>query len=114
MTIIEMTIYKKTIVGYGLLLTVVFLLACGAPAYIAPTDVSTPTQQIANTAAPTPQTTRTITGCWNIRETPAGKVIDAVCNDDLKVYGLVDGWMKIDGGYICPRAFGDAAECEVQ
>lgn len=99
---------------YFLFILTLASLACGAPAYIAPTDVSTQTQQIANTAAPTPQTTRTITGCWNIRETPAGKVIDAVCNDDLKVYGLVDGWMKIDGGYICPRAFGDAAECEVQ
>lgn len=34
-----------------LLLTVVFLLACGAPAYIAP-EIPTPTQKIANTASP--------------------------------------------------------------
>lgn len=99
-----------------LLLTTVFLLACGAPVYIAPADTPAPTyQQVANNASYATQIPiRFVSGCWNIRETPAGKVIDAVCNGGLRVYGVVDGWMKIDGGYICPRAFGDAAECEVQ
>lgn len=106
--------------SYILIITVIFILACGAPAYIAPTDTSEPIyQQNANNGnMPTQNATQTpirfVSGCWNIRETPAGKVIDAVCNGGLRVYGVVDGWMKIDQGYICPRAFGDEAECEVR
>ena len=97
------------------LIALLMILACGTP-YVA-TSGNLP--QNANTAEPywtsTPETTiRFVSGCWNIRETPAGKVIDAVCNGGLRVYGVVDGWMKIDQGYICPRAFGDEAECEVK
>lgn len=98
-----------------LLLTVVFTLACGAPAYIAPTDTSAPIyQQKAEIAEITkiPNKTMTVTGCWNVRQEPAGKVLDAVCNSDVVVFEIVDGWMKTEFGYICPRAFGIAAECK--
>lgn len=99
-----------------LLPTTLIILACGAPAYIAPSDTSAPIYQSTANATMTSTSVpiRFVSGCWNIRETPGGRVINAVCNGRLSVYGLVDGWMKIDGGYICPRAFGDAAECEVQ
>ncbi len=102
---------------YILIIMGIFILACGTSQYVA-TNAS-PATQNANSATPywtsAPETPiRFVSGCWNIRETPAGKVVDAVCNGGLRVYGLVDGWMKIDQGYICPRAFGDEAECEVK
>lgn len=93
---------------YILLTILIVSLACGAPAYIAP-SANTATPYLTSTPEPP---VRFVTGCWNVRATPAGTVIDGVCNTALKVYGLEDGWMRIDGGYICPRAFGDEAECE--
>lgn len=51
-----------------LLLTVVFLLACGAPAYIAPTDMSTPIYQ--SNATNTPETPIMVLVPLTVRSAP--------------------------------------------
>jgi hypothetical protein len=97
------------------------ILACGSTASVAIIQHPSPTPAARHTVAPTTSGdaptpfSATITGCWNLRDAPAGKVVSWLCDADVVVLTINGDWAKVEGGlWICRRSYGVAAACEVK
>jgi hypothetical protein len=97
------------------------ILACGSTAPVAIVQHPSPTP--AARYIVTPKTNGvvaspfsvTIIGCWNLRDAPAGKVINWLCDADVIVLTTSGDWAKVEGGlWICRRSYGATASCEVK
>ena len=103
------------------ILAIMIILACGAPVTLATQIPSTPSaigtltpERQPVTTTPTPLV-RHVTGCWNLRQTAGGVDIGETCEEDVIVFSVSGDWVETPGGWICLRAFGEAAaKCEVQ
>ena len=103
------------------LLCLLFVIACGTvPAVMENQPIPATFQPEISTQMPKPINTLSIPilavlGCWNIRSAPmvAAEVVRVQCNDEISVFGAVqNGFVRVDGGYICNQAFGDERECK--
>lgn len=111
---------------YWWLLFIPLLLACAVPIAFS-VSTATPTSIVPDkkqgvTAIfpenPTDgayQRPKSVFGCWNIREKPSvnSEILSVQCDGTLVYFEYVgNGFFRVEGGYICNRAFGMEGRCQ--
>lgn len=110
---------KRLLIAISLLTLLAVACETSANAARIPLDATqTPANSVStHNAPPTSQKTKTpllTVGCWNIRAGAGTSfaVVRVSCDELLTVLAVADnGFVAVEGGYICNQAFGYSDEC---
>lgn len=109
---------KRLLIVISLLTVLAIACASSANSAEMPLVIHTPANAVSTPeASPMPRKTTTpllTVGCWNIREGDGTSfpVARVSCDELLTVLAVANnGFVEVEGGYICNQAFGYNEEC---